>query len=135
MKTFFLIFCLLVLVISARAGIVTTNLVFPTAVATASTNYGSPVLIGSIYIPNAPSFIFSSYTNLAGTNALTGLVMYGFSTNINSLTTVGTYSQATTNPTDGTVSLNGITIPVYAYAVIVTTTNTTVGSKAAFTTP
>ncbi len=97
----------------------------------ASTNYGVPVLIGSAFIPNPPSFLISD-GGVVNTNALTVYVQYGLSTASNQMSTVATYTKSATNATDGTVSPASITINIYAQTLVITTNSVPVGTKAIF---
>jgi hypothetical protein len=97
----------------------------------ASTNYGVPVLIGSAYLANPPSFVVSD-GGVVNTNALTVYVQYGLSTASNQMTTVATYTKGSTNATDGVVTPSGITVSIYAQTLVITTNNLPVGTKAIF---
>ena len=115
-----------------RATIVSSNLVTYASSGGASTNYGVPVLIGTAYIPNPPSFLISDGGTVT-TNALAVYVQYGLSSVSNQMTTVATYTKSATNAADGTVSPGNITISIYAQTLVVTTNSLSVGTKAIFT--
>ena len=123
-------FCIGVLGVS-QAAIVSSNLVTYAATSGASTNYGVPVLIGTAYIANPPSYLVSD-GGVVNTNALTVYVQYGLSTNSTTMSTVATYTKSSTNATDGTVSPSSITLSIYAQTVVVTTNAVSVGTKAIF---
>lgn len=117
--------------LSAFSAIVSSNLLTYAATGGASTNYGTPVLIGQAYIQNPPTFLISD-NGVVNTNALVVYVQYGLSTASNQMTTVATYTKPTTNAADGTVIPSGITINIYGQTQVITTNNVTVGSKAIF---
>lgn len=122
---------LLSMVAVAPATITSSNLVTYASSGGASTNYGVPVLIGTAYIANPPSFLISDGGTVT-TNSLTVYVQYGLSTASNTMSTVATYTKSATNATDGTVSPSSITLSIYAQTVVVTTNSLPVGSKAIF---
>lgn len=109
------------------AGVTSSNLITYASTGGASTNTGTPVLIGTAYIATVPTFVISD-GGTATTNALTVFVQYGIDTNY--YTTVATYTKATTNAAEGIVSPSGITLSIYAQTKVVTTNAVTVGTKA-----
>jgi hypothetical protein len=113
------------------AAITSSNLLTYTSVNN-TTNNGNVVLIGTAYVPTTPTFVIQS-GGLTATNALTVNVQYGLDTN--TFATVATYTQATTNAQDGTITPSGITLSIYARTQVITTNNVSVGSKAIFSTP
>ena len=115
---------------SSPAAVSSSNLVTYAATGGASTNNGTPVLIGTAYIATTPSFIISDGGTTA-TNAMVVYVQYGLDTNY--FSTVATYTKAATNATDGVVTPGGITLRIYAQTKVVTTNSVTVGTKAVFT--
>ena len=119
--------------LSAFAGLSVSNLVTYASTGGASTNTGTPVLIGTAYLANAPSFIISD-GGTATTNALTGYVLYGIGTNTANMTSVATYTKAATNAADGTITPAGISFQIYATVQLVTTNSVSAGAKAAFST-
>jgi len=132
MKKSFLLALLLLPVLAVLADTVTvTNLLTYTTVDT-TTNNGSPVLIGTAYVPTTPTFTIQS-GGLTDTNALVVYIQYGLDTN--TFSTIATYYQATTNAQDGTVVPSGITLSIYARTQVVTTNSVNVGTKAIFVTP
>lgn len=122
---------LLFLAPSAPATITSSNLVTYAATGGAVTNYGVPVLIGTAYIANPPSYVISD-GGVVNTNALIVYVQYGLSTASNTMSTVATYVKSSTNATDGVVSPATITLSIYAQTVVVTTNSVNVGTKAIF---
>ena len=131
MKKILASIALCVAAMTASAAITSSNLVTYAATGGASTNYGVPVLIGTAYIANPPSFLISD-GGVVNTNALTVYVQYGLSTNATTMSTVATYNKSATNAADGTVSPSSITLSIYAQTLVVTTNAVSVGTKAIF---
>ena len=115
-----------------RADTITSSNMLTYTEVDTTTNNGTPVLIGTAYIPTAPTFIISS-GGLSATNALVVYIQYGLDTN--TFSTVATYTQSTTNAQDGTITPSGISLSIYAQTQVVTTNAVNVGTKAIFVTP
>lgn len=131
MKRILILLLLLVAAIPALAGTTVTNLLTYQSVNN-TTNNGAPVLIGTAYITTTPNFNIQQ-AGLVNTNDILVRVQYGLDTN--TFTTVYTWNPTSTNAGDSVISPSGFTVYVYARTQIVTTNNTSVGSKAIFTTP
>lgn len=131
MKKIFALLLLLFVVCAIHAGTTVTNLLTYTAVNN-TTNNGSTVLIGTAYISTTPTFNIQQQ-GLANTNDILVRVQYGLDTN--TFTTVYTANPSSTNAGDWQIAPSGITLYIYARTAITTTNNTSVGSKAIFTSP
>lgn len=135
MKKLFLISFLCGLALLADAATVTvTNLVTYGASGGASTNYGTPVYIGAAIVPLPPNVLFSHGALVTNTAAYVN-VQIGTSPASNMMTTVATIYPSTTNAWDETYSASSLTLSIYLQTVVVTTNNSTVGTKALFSAP
>lgn len=117
---------LLMMASTGQGAITSSNMVTYAATGGASTNNGTPILIGYAYIQSSPSFIIS-YGNTT-TNALTVNVRYGLDTT--NFATITTFTNGTsTNATDAVVTPGTMKIPIYAQTQVITTNNMNVGTK------
>jgi hypothetical protein len=128
-KLLCLAFCLLAL--PMFAGTTVSNLLTYQTIST-TTNNGSPVLIGTAYVPTTPTFAIQ-YEGLFATNDVLVRVQYGLDTN--TFSTITTWNPASTNASTGLITPSGITLYIYGRTQIVTTNATDVGSSAVFVTP
>ena len=117
---------LLIIASTGHGAITSSNMVTYAATGGASTNTGTPVLIGYAYIQSSPSFIISD-GGTATTNALTVNIRYGLDTN--NFSTIATYTKSGTNATEGVVTPGTTKIPIYAQTQVITTKRVTVGTK------
>jgi len=120
---------------SSHAATVTfSNMVTYAASGGVSTNYGSPVLIGTatVYLPPTINF---QHGGLASTNAAIVYVQIGTSTASNLMTTVAVAAPATTNAASETIPSTAISLPIYMQTAVVTTNNSSVGTTAVFVSP
>lgn len=126
MKKFISILCLLS-VISADAGILSSNLFSPQSVS-ATTNTGAAVQLGTVILPSTTFAIQN--LGVTSTNQMAVDIYAGFSTN--ALSQVGTYTTLVTNSTiDSFLLTNSSAVPIYFQAKVrVTTNSATVGVQA-----
>ena len=125
-KSLLTAFIFLLLAISARAGIVTSNMLTLTTVSNSSAT-SAPVLIGQVYLPPG-TFNFQNQGLWNNTNAMTGFIMVGFNTNPATMTQAFFYQPASTNQTiDSVTYTNAGLINVYAAAVVTPTNAVSVG--------
>ena len=118
----------------SAATVTFSNLVTYAASGGVSTNYGSPVLIGTatVYLPPTINF---QHGTLATTNAAVVYVQIGTRTASNLMTTVAVAAPATTNAARETIPASSISLPIYMQTAIVTTNNSSVGTTAVFVSP
>lgn len=133
MKTFLTFCTVLLLSFSSRASITVTNMVTYGASGGASTNYGVPVLIGNAFILIPPD-INISHAALVTTNSAVVTVQVGTSTASNLMSTVTTFYPQT-NAMEEVIHPASLSIPIYEQTVVVTTNNSTIGTKAIFNNP
>lgn len=126
-KLLSILICVLGLCAVARADITSSNMVTYASTGGASTNNGTPIFLGNVYLPVTPNFVISD-GGTATTNALTVYIQYGFDTNY--FTTVATYTKASTNAADGVVTPSGVRLSIWAITRVVTTNSLSVGTKA-----
>lgn len=106
---------------SAQAALVSSNLL-TLATVNSSTNTGSAVSLGNVYIP-ATTFSVQSI-GVGGTNGPGGRIYVGLSTNTAYKIQVGTVT--VTNDTVQSVTLTNSAIPIYVFFEAYNTTNTAV---------
>jgi hypothetical protein len=134
-KILSLLLVLCALAISSHAATLTiSNFVTYASSGGASTNYGTPVLIGSATVPLPPTINFS-HGGLSTTNSAVVTVQIGTSSASNLMSTVTTYYPTVTNATDEVIAASTITLPIYMQTIVVTTNSASVGTKAVFVSP
>ncbi len=125
MKTLSLAIIILLLGLSSRAAIISSNL-FTLAAVNNATNAGLVVNLGSIQVPQTTFTIQN--LGLSATNALAVDIYMGFGSTTNTMTIVGTYYPSITNAQiDSFVQTNSAVLPVYCSVIVRTTNNVTVG--------
>jgi hypothetical protein len=117
--------------LAATAAITVTNLITYGASGGARTNYGVPVFIGNAYVALPPT-INVSHAALATTTSVVTYIGIGTSTDSNLMSNISTNYPATTNANEEIITLSSFTIPIYLQTTVVTTNNSTVGTKAIF---
>ena len=138
MKNLFLTLAICFAASGARATITTTNFLNPTTLtgtpAAIVTNYGFPLLIGYVFVPNPPSTqVYHSV--LTTTNDILWNLQVGTSANSNQMTTVLTL-YPTTNALETIVAPPNTTkIALYSQVQTIATNTVTTYSTAIFNNP
>ena len=130
MKLKFGIFCLCFLSLFLMAGAAsaqsTTNLFnYQAVTGTTTTNNGTSIQVGGVYVPAKKLIIQNSGLSGGTTNSLTVNEQISFDNS--NWTTVATYNPAATNSTVDTFSPTLSSQTIYMRAQIITTTNFSVG--------